>query len=140
MSCRHATTSRTGQTGRRAQHPARRRTRPGRRRAAGVRDAAARRARLRRLRARAVLREPVRILRLQHLHAGRAGRRLADARVRRHGAGRDRAGGRVLGGGPAPRIDTVFFGGGTPTMLPPEDWAGSSTGWTRPSAWPRTPR
>jgi oxygen-independent coproporphyrinogen-3 oxidase len=28
---------------------------------------------------------------------------------------------RVLAGAPPPRVDTVFFGGGTPTLLPPED-------------------
>jgi putative oxygen-independent coproporphyrinogen III oxidase len=28
---------------------------------------------------------------------------------------------RVLEGGPPPRVDTVFFGGGTPTLLPPDD-------------------
>jgi putative oxygen-independent coproporphyrinogen III oxidase len=28
---------------------------------------------------------------------------------------------RVLAGGPPPRVDTVFFGGGTPTLLPTDD-------------------
>ena len=48
-----------------------------------------RRARLRRLRARAVLRVPVRLLRLQHVRAGRGGE---PGRLRRRGARRDRAG------------------------------------------------
>jgi oxygen-independent coproporphyrinogen-3 oxidase len=31
--------------------------------------------------------------------------------------------GRVLGGSPPERVDTVFFGGGTPTLMPPGDLA-----------------
>ena len=85
---------RRGQTGTRAEHPARRRARPGRRRAARRRRwPSVGRAGLRRLRARAVLRQPVRLLRLQHLHRRPSWAAAApDGLVRRRRAGRDRPG------------------------------------------------
>ena len=81
--------------------------------------------RVRRLRARAVLQGALRVLRLQHLHGGRDPRGEAE-RLRRAGARRDRAGrARARGdrrSGAAP-ASTVFFGGGTPTLLPVADLA-----------------
>ncbi len=81
------------------------------------------RRRLRRLPARAVLPCALRLLRLQHLHVRRAARR-APGRVRRHAPARGRPRARVLAdAGPLRPASTVFFGGGTPTLLPPGDLA-----------------
>jgi len=46
---------------------------------------------------------------------------------------------RVLGAG-APAVSTVFFGGGTPTLLPPPAWPRSCGPWTASSDWSRVPR
>ena len=102
------------------------------------------RAPVRVLRARAVLRGPLRLLRLQHLHrrpscGGGGARRAsyADAAVAEIALARE-----VLGDATC-RSSTVFFGGGTPTLLPPADLAriaaprsATSSGW-RPA--PRSP-
>lgn len=73
---------------------------------------------------RALLHGPVRVLRLQHLHRHRAGPRrrgegasvatYADAAI----AELDLA---VRSVGDDRRVSTVFVGGGTPTLLPPQD-------------------
>ena len=72
------------------------------------------RAAVRHLHPRAVLRHPLRVLRLQHLHARRTGRReprrLAGGAARRAGAGRRSSCG-------SRQVDTVFVGGGTPSLL-----------------------
>ena len=71
--------------------------------------------------ARAVLRDPVRVLRLQHLHGGRArGRRRRQASYAEPLSPRSGLARRVLGGLDRP-VETVFFGGGTPTLLPAKD-------------------
>ena len=79
---------------------------------------------LRVLRARAVLRGALRLLRLQHLHRRRA-RRPAPGRlagdVRRGGDRRDPPGPAGCSATRTSRCDTVFFGGGTPTLLTPAD-------------------
>ena len=100
--------------------------RPSRRRRNGATDPQGQWGRARLLRPRPVLQRPVRLLRLQHLHRrpssvvpprrpGRHGRRtptaaLAEVRfARATWPHEDRP------------VSTVFFGGGTPTLLPPED-------------------
>ena len=90
---------------------------PARRRAARRGAGRGRDAAVRVLRARAVLRDALRLLRLQHLHRARSWGRArrggyvgtAHRRARARGAGARRR---------APPVDTVFFGGGTPTLLP----------------------
>ncbi len=83
------------------------------------------RAAVRGLRARAVLHGPLRLLRLQHLHRRRPRHR--DRRARRLADDVRRRGGRGGPAGPAgarrrrPPVETVFFGGGTPTLLSPAD-------------------
>ena len=75
----------------------------------------------RHLRARAVLRRALRLLRLQHLHADRARPGCVHRDLRRLRARRARPRGarpRRHGAGP---VDTVFVGGGTPTLLPAAD-------------------
>ncbi|GAB3943317.1 hypothetical protein GCM10027614_31800 [Micromonospora vulcania] len=47
---------------------------------------------------------------------------------------------RVLGDSPPPRVDTVFVGGGTPTLLPADDLARILDGIDRTWGWPPTPR
>ena len=99
--------------------PTRRRSRASRRRAARRGAGRGRDAAVRVLRARAVLRVALRLLRLQHVRARGAGCR-AGRRLRRRRARRDRprgAGARRS----VPRVDTVFFGGGTPTLLPADE-------------------
>ena len=79
------------------------------------------------LRARAVLRDPLRLLRLQHLHRHRARRRCAPRRrTPRPRSPRSGWPAGVLGDAATGRCATVFFGGGTPTLLPPADLAGCS--------------
>ena len=89
---------------------------------------------VRHLRARAVLRDPLRILRLQHLHPGRAGRcqprRLAGRAAHRAGAWPPPA------CGAAPQVQTVFVGGGTPSLL---GGAGSRRCSTRSATTSRSP-
>ena len=79
--------------------------------------APARRA-VRGLRARAVLRGAVRLLRLQHLHRDRARRRWVAGGVRRPRGRRGRGAPAARSGPDRPPVETVFFGGGTPTLLP----------------------
>ena len=81
------------------------------------------------LRARAVLLGALRLLRLQHLHRRASsgdgpaprGRRTRDAAI-----AEVRLRPRGCSATPTCRCDTVFFGGGTPTLLPPADLTGSS--------------
>ena len=75
---------------------------------------------VRRLPARAVLHGALRVLRLQHLHGDRAGRRREPGRLRDDRAARDRARrpGHARAGLPRRPVSTVFVGGGTPTVLP----------------------
>ena len=96
-------------TGAHAFRAPRRRTRPGRRRAAPVRARRARHAPVRRLRPRAVLRDPLRLLRLQHLHRLGPG---ADPVVdERPGLARVVAGGAATGAGPGrPRAGVATAG------------------------------
>ena len=68
--------------------------------------------------------DPVRVLRLQHLHRRRAGRRGVPGHLPRPGRGRDPAGPAGAGRRTARRCSTVFFGGGTPTLLPPGELGG----------------
>ena len=75
------------------------------------------------LRARAVLRDPLRLLRLQHLHLRRAGPRRQPRGVRRHRDRRAAPGGRRRSAPTCPTVSTVFVGGGTPTLLPADDLA-----------------
>ena len=98
----------------------RRRTRARRRRAAARRARGARHPAVRRLRPRAVLRGALRLLRLQHLRPGRAPAPSAAATSAPCSPSR-RSRARVLGD--APPGDTVFFGGGTPTLLAPAELA-----------------
>ena len=71
----------------------------------------------------AVLRHPVRILRLQHLHPGRTGRgqprRLAGRPACRTGVSR--------GARRCSTVDTVFVGGGHPRYWVPSAWPRCST-------------
>ena len=46
---------------------------------------------------------------------------------------------RVLGAAAGP-VQSVFFGGGTPTLLPPPTWPRSCAPSATSSGWPRTPR
>lgn len=48
--------------------------------------------------------------------------------------------GRVLGEAPPGRVDTVFVGGGTPTLLPADELARILDGIDRTWGWPPTPR
>ena len=83
-----------------------------------------RRARVRRLPARAVLHGALRVLRLQHLHRDRAGRRREPARLRGHrAAARSRSPPTCCGPARTGRCSTVFVGGGTPTVLSVPDLA-----------------
>ena len=99
------------------------RARPGRCDAAARRAGRAGPAPVRRLRARAVLRDPLRLLRLQHLHRRRTGPRRQPGHLRR--AWPSRRSGWPGGCSATARraVGTVFFGGGTPTLLPPADLA-----------------
>ncbi len=96
----------------------RRLTAPCRRRRSDDRRAAA----AEHLRARAVLHDSLRLLRLQHLHGDRARHRAGSepGRLHRHRAARARARRRGAGPGAGP-VSTIFVGGGTPTLLPPDD-------------------
>ena len=100
-----------------------RRARPRRRRAAAGRPCRVRRAPVRRLRARAVLRDPVRLLRLQHLHRRPSlGPAPPGSPTRARPSRRSGWRGRCSARPPRPAA-AVFFGGGTPTLLPPADLA-----------------
>ena len=77
--------------------------------------------RVRRLRARPVLRQPLRLLRLQHLHRRPSSAAAPRRGLRRRGPGASSPWPRRCWSAPRPRCDTVFFGGGTPTLLPPDD-------------------
>ena len=104
------------------------------------RRAAVARPPVRHLRPRAVLRDALRLLRLQHLHA------LASWRVRRLPGRLARRGAPGAGAGRAPLVgprpvDTVFVGGGTPSLLGGARLGGGAR--RRPvdaSGWPRAPR
>ncbi|MEZ5194685.1 MAG: coproporphyrinogen-III oxidase family protein [Nocardioides sp.] len=106
----------------RAFHTACRRARAGRRPAAGVGAGLARPAVLRGLRPRPVLRRPMRLLRLQHLHRGGAREQLGASRATYAEAvlAEVALARRVLGPRDLP-VSSVFFGGGTPTLLKPVD-------------------
>ena len=78
---------------------------------------------VRRLPARAVLRGALRLLRLQHLH-GRRARRRRRRRRRTPPPPSPRCGWPAgCWATPTSAAATVFFGGGTPTLLPPRDLA-----------------
>ena len=87
--------------------------------------------------ARALLPHPMRVLRLQHLHGRRvvAGSVAGDVRGPTHRRGSPHPG---LPGGSDRPIDTVFFGGGTPTLLPATDLVAVLASSPKPSGSPRT--
>ena len=66
-----------------------------------------------------LLRQPLRVLRLQHLHRRRAGARLSRATYADDVIREIDLAAAVLDG--RREIATVFFGGGTPTLLPAAD-------------------
>ena len=90
-----------------------------------ARRSPARDAAVRVLRARAVLRGALRLLRLQHLHRDRARRTCPARRGRRTPTRRSPRSGSPAGCSATSTVpvETVFFGGGTPTLLPPDDLA-----------------
>ncbi len=111
-----------GHTSGHARRPSSRRARPGRRVAARVRRASVRPG-FRGVRARALLREPVRLLRLQHVHADELGGGTSREGYTDTVLAELALAARVLADAPPPRVETVFVGGGTPTLLPADDLA-----------------
>ena len=77
--------------------------------------------RCRLLRARAVLRDALRLLRLQHLHRRRARRRARRAATYADAAVAEIDSPAACSATADLPVETVFFGGGTPTLLPPAD-------------------
>ena len=92
--------------------------------------------------ARAVLRDPLRLLRLQHLHGHRARRGGASrATTPTTAVGEIAAGPRGCSATRTLPVQTVFFGGGTPTLLPAGDLgADAGRGARRVRARPTAPR